>query len=123
MRTQRFELLDPTDVQRVIQPVDVTEGRSAPRDIYRVRSGVGAGRVAAGIPLLLENATVCAEAAPRRARYSDEERRKRRSSPRSWLTLFVVGTLLLASCLLWMLAMDTSTAMHVAPPPPSQQLA
>jgi len=57
-RTQRFMFVDPTDPTKVIQPADVAAGHAEPRALYRVRSGVGAGRVAAGLPILLENASL-----------------------------------------------------------------
>lgn len=54
VQTQRYELVDPTDEARVVQPA---ESPPRPRrEVYRVRSGPGVGRVAAGVPRLLENA-------------------------------------------------------------------
>ena len=46
---QRFELIDPLD-RRVVQPADVAAGRAPPADLYRVKEGSAAGRVAAGRP-------------------------------------------------------------------------
>ena len=56
--TQRFEFWDPRDATRVVQPSEAGRNGVAPHDVYRLRSGVGAGRVAAGVPKLLENAAV-----------------------------------------------------------------
>ena len=72
-RTQRFQFVDPTDPTKVIQPGEVATGHAEPRALYRVRSGVGAGRVAAGMPILLENASLTdAGARPIRRRAAAE---------------------------------------------------
>lgn len=54
VQTQRYELVDPTDGSVVVQPYESPP--PSRREVYRVRSGRGAGRVAAGVPRLLENA-------------------------------------------------------------------
>jgi len=126
VRTQRFELLDPTDVNRVIQPADVVAGVAKPHTIYRVRAGIGAGRVAAGVPLLLENATMCAtNGSPRRATHVDHGERQ---VHRRWLGACVAITTILLVLVAGLLVTGMgqnglSSTGSAARPDRSQQLA
>jgi len=53
--TQKYELIDPLS-PTVLQPLDIRQGRGTARQAYRVHSGPGLGRVAAGEVVLLSHA-------------------------------------------------------------------
>mmetsp|Transcript_27744 Transcript_27744/g.55829 ORF Transcript_27744/g.55829 Transcript_27744/m.55829 type:complete len:1287 (-) Transcript_27744:417-4277(-) len=107
MRTQRFELVDPTDATRVFQPADV----KSRGDAYRVRSGlVGAGRVAAGEPLLLENAR-----SPRLISQKRPNQQSRTQGRLSWLALVVLVPLLLCAMQFGVRVLTSSGPMTVEP--------
>lgn len=107
VENQRFELVDPADALRVVQPDEpIPDGASSPPRPYRVRSGQeGAGRVAAGLPRHLEDSRVPRSSAGRSLG------RPKKAARIGWCALIVLAALVGA-------AMVASMAPPAAPPRP-----
>ena len=120
VQTQRFEFVDPTDAARVVQPC---ESPPRPRrDVYRVRDGHGSGRVAAGVPHLLENAG-SAEVASRKGGGATGGKERGGRSRCGWGLLFVGVTLVgagLGAALLSSLSGALPAELAAAHPPPQR---